>query len=65
MCLQDVEPGPCEALIPRYFFNKTSGQCEQFAYGGCQGNRNNFEDGESCLDACDPDGKYDEGCVVG
>ncbi|MBN1655655.1 MAG: BPTI/Kunitz domain-containing protein [Deltaproteobacteria bacterium] len=44
--------GPCEALIPRFFFNADTGQCEQFNYGGCQGNANNFETIQQCRQAC-------------
>lgn len=26
-CVQDPDPGLCEALIPKWFFNKTTGVC--------------------------------------
>ena len=51
-CLLDKDPGPCEAAIRRYFFNRRSGQCEQFIYGGCLGNANNFESELSCRRTC-------------
>uniref|UniRef100_A0A8C3Y0F2 BPTI/Kunitz inhibitor domain-containing protein n=1 Tax=Catharus ustulatus TaxID=91951 RepID=A0A8C3Y0F2_CATUS len=35
--------GNCKALFRRFFFNASSQQCEEFIYGGCGGNRNNFE----------------------
>ena len=38
--------------VTRYFYNSTSGQCEQFIYGGCHGNGNNFETQESCIAQC-------------
>ena len=41
------------ALLQRYFYNSTSGSCEQFAYGGCDGNENNFEDIENCQNTCE------------
>uniref|UniRef100_A0A8B9FTB4 BPTI/Kunitz inhibitor domain-containing protein n=1 Tax=Amazona collaria TaxID=241587 RepID=A0A8B9FTB4_9PSIT len=42
--------GSCKALFRRFFFNASSQQCEEFIYGGCGGNRNNFETkGESQL----------------
>jgi hypothetical protein len=44
--------GPCEALIPRWWFNAASGKCEMFQYGGCQGNANNFETEAECAAAC-------------
>ena len=37
-----MEAGPCFALKPRYFFNFETRRCEQFIYGGCRGNENNF-----------------------
>lgn len=40
------------AYIPRYFYNSTSGQCEQFIYGGCGGNKNNFESVNDCQVVC-------------
>ena len=56
-CLLRPEVGPCEALIPSFFFNATSGRCERFNYGGCQGNDNTFTSGEDCQRACDPSSK--------
>ncbi|XP_078366590.1 uncharacterized protein LOC144650724 isoform X3 [Oculina patagonica] len=53
-CVCDLPPegGPCYGYIPRYFFNATSKKCEEFVYGGCQGNGNNFETIESCENKC-------------
>ena len=44
--------GPCYASFSRWFFNKTSERCEQFIYGGCDGNANNFEGKKECRDYC-------------
>jgi hypothetical protein len=51
-CSLPVDVGPCEAIIPRYFFNSTSQSCQLFNYGGCQGNANNFLTYDSCFTAC-------------
>lgn len=51
-CFLPADPGPCEALIVRWYFNSTSGECEQFTYGGCEGNENNFETRVECQRAC-------------
>ena len=54
-CLQPKVIGVCDALFPSYFFNSSSGMCEQFNYGGCGGNENRFSSGLECLQACSPD----------
>ncbi|KAK2509432.1 hypothetical protein MC885_012162 [Smutsia gigantea] len=46
------EKGICKARFHRFFYNATSDECEQFIYGGCQGNDNNFETTEICLRVC-------------
>ncbi|XP_065920539.1 uncharacterized protein [Dysidea avara] len=51
-CLLDSEVGPCKGLFRRYFFNKKTGQCEKFFYGGCGGNANNFKSKRSCEKKC-------------
>lgn len=40
------------AAFLRYFFNVSTGRCEQFTYGGCCGNENNFETIEECKQVC-------------
>uniref|UniRef100_A0A0K8RI19 Putative salivary kunitz domain protein n=1 Tax=Ixodes ricinus TaxID=34613 RepID=A0A0K8RI19_IXORI len=51
-CTRDMEDGPCRALINRFFYNMTTGKCEQFWYGGCNGNKNNFVDESVCNAKC-------------
>ena len=51
-CVLPSDPGPCEAYMPMYFHNATSGRCEMFVYGGCQGNDNRFTTLELCQQAC-------------
>src|SRR5690606_7865400 len=55
LCSEPAEPGPCEAAIVRWFFNADTHRCEQFTYGGCEGNANNFESSSECKLACDND----------
>jgi len=49
-CTLPMDGGPCRALKPRYYHN--NGKCEQFIYGGCRGNGNNFASLESCEAQC-------------
>lgn len=38
-----------------WFYNISSGQCEQFVYGGCQGNSNRFLTENQCYLSCGKD----------
>lgn len=44
--------GNCRAAFPRFYYNFTSQTCQQFVYGGCGGNNNNFETQVACETAC-------------
>ncbi|XP_010780127.1 amyloid beta A4 protein-like, partial [Notothenia coriiceps] len=52
VCWSNAETGPCRAMLPRWFFDPQEGRCAQFIYGGCGGNRNNFDSEEYCLSVC-------------
>ena len=52
ICLLPKKVGRCLALIPRYYYNSESGKCEEFMYGGCEGNLNNFKDKKACQEKC-------------
>ncbi|XP_058520690.1 tissue factor pathway inhibitor isoform X2 [Ochotona princeps] len=51
-CAMKVDDGPCRAFIKRYFFNMLTHQCEEFIYGGCEGNENRFVTLEECKENC-------------
>jgi hypothetical protein len=51
-CSAVPEPGLCKGYFPKYFFNVTSQRCEQFIYGGCGGNENNYESANDCKKSC-------------
>ena len=53
-CCLPADPGMCLGYFPSFFFNATSEQCEEFIYGGCGGNENNFEKEEECKASCEP-----------
>lgn len=52
LCSAPLKTGPCRALFPKWGFNAASGQCVPFFYGGCKGNKNNFETQEDCQEMC-------------
>ena len=52
ICSLEPEVGTCRGYIPRFFHNSTSNQCEEFIYGGCGGNKNNFNTLDECLQQC-------------
>ncbi|XP_046375932.2 BPTI/Kunitz domain-containing protein 2-like [Haliotis rufescens] len=51
-CSLPMVIGRCRAAFRRYFYNPASGQCEQFLYGGCGGNANNFKTLGECRRVC-------------
>lgn len=51
-CFYSPEPGPCKAYFVRYYYDYATGNCENFVYGGCGGNENNFDDLETCIKTC-------------
>lgn len=52
VCLLPPKEGPCRALIPRWYYDRYTQTCQEFTYGGCQGNANNFRSLESCEKSC-------------
>ncbi|XP_076427292.1 WAP four-disulfide core domain protein 6A-like [Peromyscus maniculatus bairdii] len=44
--------GSCRGNVPRWWYNKETGSCTEFMYGGCQGNLNNFPTESVCTSIC-------------
>ncbi|XP_069765312.1 actinia tenebrosa protease inhibitors-like [Narcine bancroftii] len=51
-CTAPSEVGPCRAAFSRWYFDPVTQSCHKFIYGGCKGNRNNYEDEQQCLTSC-------------
>lgn len=52
-CFLPPVKGMCRANMPRYFYNSSTKNCQLFRYGGCGGNRNNFQSFKDCMRNCD------------
>uniref|UniRef100_A0AAY4DX18 Amyloid beta (A4) precursor-like protein 2 n=1 Tax=Denticeps clupeoides TaxID=299321 RepID=A0AAY4DX18_9TELE len=52
VCSLEAETGPCRASMPRWYFDVEQKKCVRFVYGGCAGNRNNFDSEEYCMAVC-------------
>jgi len=63
LCKLPAQSGTCKAYFPRYHHDATSGTCERFIYGGCDGNENNFETLAACEQACNVTPRS-ESCAV-
>merc|ERR1712170_225524 len=52
ICNLPKRVGKCRALTWRVFYNLETKSCEEFGFGGCDGNDNNFYTAEECVRAC-------------
>ncbi|XP_050296032.1 PI-stichotoxin-Hcr2f-like [Anthonomus grandis grandis] len=46
------ETGPCRMYLERYYYDPSTRTCKMFIYGGCRGNKNNFETLRACYRIC-------------
>ncbi|XP_060600711.1 papilin-like [Ruditapes philippinarum] len=53
VCVLPVKFGPCQDSVPRYFYNTTTCKCEEFDWGGCEPNDNNFFNLAYCQASCE------------
>ncbi|GAB6024412.1 hypothetical protein CHUAL_009577 [Chamberlinius hualienensis] len=51
-CEEPKKIGSCRASMKRWYFDKVTQKCQQFIYGGCDGNGNNFETKRQCESVC-------------
>ena len=52
VCSQSKVIGSCRGSFRRWWYNRRSGQCEEFVYSGCQGNENRFATPDDCNMRC-------------
>ncbi|XP_010887835.1 kunitz-type protease inhibitor 1 isoform X2 [Esox lucius] len=52
-CLIPKKVGPCRGSFLRWHYNAASKSCENFTFGGCKGNHNNYLSQQECSDACE------------
>ena len=51
-CRLPLDPGPCTGQERKYYFDTQTRHCQQFMYGGCQGNGNRFSSLLECERTC-------------
>lgn len=51
-CFQPNSIGSCQDHRIRYYYDRTDGVCKSFSYSGCEGNANNFQTSDECLQRC-------------
>ncbi|CDW53412.1 Kunitz BPTI and Lustrin cystein domain containing protein [Trichuris trichiura] len=51
-CLLPLESGDGDAMLVRWYFDRTSRRCNRFFYGGVRGNENNFVSKTDCMLRC-------------
>ncbi|XP_036145237.1 papilin isoform X3 [Monomorium pharaonis] len=51
-CILPEVIGPCNGFVKQFYYNKRTDSCYEFEYSGCQGNKNRFQDKESCERKC-------------
>lgn len=51
-CTAPPETGTCEAYVPSWYHDPSTGICRPFVYGGCDGNDNRYPSLAECQKAC-------------
>lgn len=53
-CSERPDMGPCDAAFTMYWYNAREGECQEFIWGGCEGNVP-FETLAECRETCERD----------
>ncbi|KAM8920724.1 kunitz-type protease inhibitor 1 [Pelodytes ibericus] len=51
-CFAPLKVGRCRAKFPRWWYNAESKECQEFTFGGCKPNKNNYVKKEDCIQTC-------------
>ncbi|KAF9796339.1 hypothetical protein SFRURICE_001912 [Spodoptera frugiperda] len=62
-CDLPIEQGSCAGNFSRWGFNPATRSCEQFIWGGCEGNSNRFNTEAACRMRCNPPGSQPPQCA--
>ncbi|XP_066947258.1 uncharacterized protein [Macrobrachium rosenbergii] len=52
-------PGECQAAFPRYYYNKTTSQCDCYLFGGCDEDIGSYRTLEQCHQKCLPEVRHE------
>ncbi|XP_051999267.1 collagen, type XXVIII, alpha 1b [Xyrauchen texanus] len=52
-CLQPLDPGPCREYVVKWYYDPKANSCAQFWFGGCLGNKNQFDSNKTCMKTCE------------
>ncbi|XP_061073285.1 kunitz-type protease inhibitor 1a [Conger conger] len=52
-CMAPKKIGPCRGSFPRWHYNAATEECQQFSFGGCKENMNNYLSLQECNKACE------------
>uniref|UniRef100_A0A023G2P7 BPTI/Kunitz inhibitor domain-containing protein n=1 Tax=Amblyomma triste TaxID=251400 RepID=A0A023G2P7_AMBTT len=63
-CKHPAKTGLCKARIPKWAYEQKTGLCKFFIYGGCGGNKNQFDSEKECLKVCNPRSRPQLTCSV-
>ncbi|PZC74553.1 hypothetical protein B5X24_HaOG207687 [Helicoverpa armigera] len=51
-CGSHLDPGPCRASIPKFYWDSITASCQEYSYGGCDGGPNRFSTVDECESVC-------------
>lgn len=52
VCSMEPDTGSCRGVYKRFYYDASRRSCQEFEYGGCRGNQNNFLTSEICMSSC-------------